>query len=53
MILKQHKGPRDGEINQVFSAALTRVDEGKQSPDAAWQQAVDEAEKAANTRKGS
>jgi cellobiose transport system substrate-binding protein len=51
VFLKQHKGPRDGEINQVFSAALSRVDEGKQSPDAAWRQALDLADKAANLRK--
>jgi len=53
VILKQHKGPRDGEINQVFSAALARVDEGKQPPGAAWMQALELADKAANTRKGS
>ena len=52
MILKQHKGPRDGEINTVFSDALTRVDEGKQSPNAAWKQALRDADKAANTRVG-
>jgi cellobiose transport system substrate-binding protein len=51
VILKQHKGPREGEINQVFSAALTRVDEGKQTAEAAWIQALDLADKAANTRK--
>jgi cellobiose transport system substrate-binding protein len=51
VFLKQHKGPRDGEINQVFSAALARVDDGRQSPDAAWRQALDLADKAANTRK--
>jgi cellobiose transport system substrate-binding protein len=51
VILKQHKGPRDGEINQVFSAELAKVDEGKLSPDAAWKQALDLADKAANTRK--
>jgi len=53
VILKQHKGPRDGEINQIFSAALARVDEGKQDPEAAWKQALDQADEAANTRKGS
>jgi cellobiose transport system substrate-binding protein len=52
VILKQHKGPRDGEINQIFSAALVRVDNGKQSPGAAWAQAVDQAERVANTRVG-
>jgi len=52
VILKQHKGPRDGEINQIFSAALARVDNGKQSPDAAWEQALDQAEKVAETRVG-
>jgi cellobiose transport system substrate-binding protein len=52
VILKQHKGPRDGEINQIFSAALARVDDGKQSPDAAWAQALDQAEKVADTRVG-
>lgn len=50
VILKQHKGPRDGEINQIFSAALTRVDDGKQDPDAAWKQALAEAYKASNIR---
>ncbi|GAA1118980.1 extracellular solute-binding protein [Kribbella jejuensis] len=53
VILKQHKGPRDGEINQIFSAALARVDAGKQAPDAAWKQALAEAYKVANTRVGS
>jgi cellobiose transport system substrate-binding protein len=52
VILKQHKGPRDGEINQVFTLALARVDEGKQSPDAAWKQALQESDQAANIRKG-
>jgi cellobiose transport system substrate-binding protein len=52
VILKQHKGPRDGEINQVFTEALARVDEGKQDPQAAWIQAQRAAEKAANLRKG-
>ena len=51
VILKQHKGPREGEINQVFTAALARVDEGTQTPEAAWKQALDLADKAANTRK--
>jgi cellobiose transport system substrate-binding protein len=53
VILKQHKGPRDGEINQIFSAALERVDNGKQDPAAAWKQALIESYKAANTRVGS
>jgi cellobiose transport system substrate-binding protein len=52
VILKQHKGPRDGEINQIFSAALSRVDDGKQPPDAAWKQALAQAEKVADTRVG-
>jgi cellobiose transport system substrate-binding protein len=52
VILKQHKGPRDGEINQVFTEALARVDEGKQEPDAAWAQALRDGDRAANTRKG-
>ncbi|MGC4941780.1 ABC transporter substrate-binding protein [Kribbella sp. DT2] len=52
VILKQHKGPRDGEINQVFSQALERVDQGKQKPSAAWKQALREADKAASTRAG-
>ena len=52
VILKQHKGPRDGEINQVFTEALARVDEGKQKPDAAWTQALRDGDRAANTRKG-
>ncbi|HWD79791.1 MAG TPA: ABC transporter substrate-binding protein [Kribbella sp.] len=52
VILKQHKGPRDGEINQIFSAALARVDAGKQDPEAAWKQALADAYKVANTRVG-
>jgi cellobiose transport system substrate-binding protein len=51
VILKQHKGPRDGEVNQVFTEALARVDEGKQKPDAAWAQALRDGDRAANTRK--
>ncbi|MEV8379146.1 ABC transporter substrate-binding protein [Kribbella sp. NPDC056861] len=47
VFLKQHKGPRDGEINQVFAAALERVDERKQTPAAAWRQALKEADKRA------
>jgi cellobiose transport system substrate-binding protein len=50
VILKQHKGPREGEINQVFSAELAKVDDRKQQGDAAWRQALDDADKAANTR---
>jgi cellobiose transport system substrate-binding protein len=53
VILKQHKGPREGEVNQVFSASLARVDAGKLTGKAGWQQSLDLAEKAANTRKGS
>jgi len=52
VILKQHKGPRDGEVNQVFTEALARVDEGKQKPDAAWAQALRDGDRAANTRMG-
>ncbi|TCC32507.1 extracellular solute-binding protein [Kribbella sindirgiensis] len=52
VILKQHKGPRDGEVNQIFSAALSRVDDRKQPADAAWKQAVAQAEKVADTRVG-
>jgi cellobiose transport system substrate-binding protein len=50
VILKQHKGPREGEINQVFSAELAKVDEGKQSSLKGWNKALNDAEKAANTR---
>jgi cellobiose transport system substrate-binding protein len=53
VILKQHKGPRDGEINQIFSAELAKVDEGKLSSKVAWNRALDEADAVANTRKGS
>ncbi|NIK60981.1 extracellular solute-binding protein [Kribbella shirazensis] len=52
VILKQHKGPRDGEINQIFSAALSRVDDGKQPSATAWEQALDQADTVANTRVG-
>jgi cellobiose transport system substrate-binding protein len=53
VILKQHKGPREGEVNQVFSAKLALVDAGKLTGKAGWEQSLDLAEKAANTRKGS
>jgi cellobiose transport system substrate-binding protein len=52
VILKQHKGPRDGEINHVFTEALARVDEGKQKSDAAWTQALRDGDRAANSRAG-
>ncbi|TDD58110.1 carbohydrate ABC transporter substrate-binding protein [Kribbella antibiotica] len=50
VILKQHKGPREGEINQVFSAELAKVDQGKETPLKAWNRALNGAERAANTR---
>ncbi|MGZ0147309.1 ABC transporter substrate-binding protein [Kribbella sp. WER1] len=53
VILKQHKGPRDGEINQIFTAALARVDAGKEAPDVAWRQALAAADRIANVRRGS
>ncbi len=31
-----HKGPKYADINTAFQQAIQRVDEGKESPDAAW-----------------
>ncbi len=32
-----HKGPKYADINTAFQQAIQRVDEGKESPDAAWE----------------
>jgi hypothetical protein len=31
-------GPHDGDVKNAFSAAITRVETGAQTPDAAWSQ---------------
>lgn len=46
--VKQHKGPKDGDINQGFTQALVRIEQGKQKPDDAWKQAIKDADRAAN-----
>jgi len=38
----QYVGPKAGDMNTAIINALTRVEQGKQSPDAAWQQALKE-----------
>jgi cellobiose transport system substrate-binding protein len=43
----QYQGPRHGQIRQQIERAVQRVEQGKQDPDAAWQQALKDAEKAA------
>ncbi|MFC0622691.1 ABC transporter substrate-binding protein [Kribbella deserti] len=45
--IKQYKGPKDGDVNQGFTQALGRVEQGKQSPDEAWAQALKDGERAA------
>ena len=41
-----YRGTKDGDVRPVFGRALVRVEQGKQDPAAAWQQALDEAKKA-------
>ncbi|MEV6965122.1 extracellular solute-binding protein [Hamadaea sp. NPDC051192] len=41
-----YRGTRDADVRPVFGRALARVEQGKQDPAAAWQQALDEAAKA-------
>ncbi|GGO92312.1 ABC transporter substrate-binding protein [Wenjunlia tyrosinilytica] len=41
-----YRGSRDGDIRPGFSNALIRVEQGKQSPEASFNQAIKEAKKA-------
>lgn len=41
----QYLGPKAGDMNTAIINALTRVEQGKQSPDAAWRQALKEIKK--------
>src|SRR5690606_18888119 len=41
----QYIGPKAGDMNTALVNALLRVEQGKQSPDAAWDKAVKEIEK--------
>ncbi|HEX6685434.1 MAG TPA: extracellular solute-binding protein [Candidatus Limnocylindrales bacterium] len=41
----QYLGPKAGDINTAIINGLTRVEQGKQSSDEAWQQAVSEVKK--------
>jgi cellobiose transport system substrate-binding protein len=41
----QYLGPKAGDINTAIINGLTRVEQGKQTPDAAWQQALTEIKK--------
>jgi len=41
----QYLGPKAGDINTAIINGLTRVEQGKQGPDEAWQQAVAEVKK--------
>ncbi|MEV0583736.1 extracellular solute-binding protein [Nonomuraea sp. NPDC050310] len=41
----QYLGPKAGDINTAINNALTRVEQGKQTPDEAWNQAMTEVKK--------
>jgi cellobiose transport system substrate-binding protein len=41
----QYLGPKAGDINTAIINGLTRVEQGKQTPDAAWAQSMTEAKK--------
>jgi cellobiose transport system substrate-binding protein len=41
----QYLGPKAGDINTAIINGLSRVEQGKQSPDAAWAQAIEEVKK--------
>jgi cellobiose transport system substrate-binding protein len=41
----QYLGPKAGGINTAIQNGLTRVEQGKQTPDAAWKQALEEIKK--------
>jgi cellobiose transport system substrate-binding protein len=43
----QYQGVRHGQIRQQVERAIQRVEQGRQSPDAAWQQALKDVEKVA------
>ncbi|MGH3729583.1 MAG: extracellular solute-binding protein [Micromonosporaceae bacterium] len=43
----QYLGPKAGDMNTAIINALTRVEQGKQSPDAAWDKALSEIKKLA------
>lgn len=43
----QYQGPRAGDIQTTIRDALVRVEQGKQSPDASWQQMVQDVERLA------
>lgn len=42
-----YRGTKDSDVASAFMNALLRVEQGKQKPEAAWDQAVDDAEKVA------
>ncbi len=41
----QHLGPKEGDVRTAIGNGLTRVEQGKQSPDEAWQQVLKDVEK--------
>ncbi|GAA4596549.1 ABC transporter substrate-binding protein [Planotetraspora phitsanulokensis] len=41
----QHVGPKAGDVLTAFGNALQRVEQGKQQPDAAWQQALQDLDR--------
>ena len=41
----QYLGPKAGDINTAIINGLTRVEQGKQTPDQAWAQSMTEAKK--------
>jgi cellobiose transport system substrate-binding protein len=43
----QYQGPKHGQIRQQIERSIQRVEQGKQTPEEAWQQAQEDAEKVA------
>lgn len=43
----QYRAPKDGDVKTAVGNALTRIEEGQQTPDEAWEQAVKESEEIA------
>jgi cellobiose transport system substrate-binding protein len=39
-MVPQYMGPKSGDINTAIINGLTRIEEGKQSPDQAWTQVL-------------
>jgi cellobiose transport system substrate-binding protein len=41
----QHLGPKEGDVRTAIGNGISRVEQGKQAPDAAWQQVLSDVEK--------